>query len=353
MLYQLWNYFGVSGTASILLWLAAIVVAAVALWSRRRTVLLLAAVVAAASAFALARVNSTKISNYRTDRSDVIQAAHKQMEESRAKDVRKQTADVQVASDNDPNDANEPKSEYAYREVRGKRTRQVDGNDDPNQKKFDDMAFLANREAEKADPDLRLLPAEDVARANQWDRVNLFLVRWIFLLSAVVLAIDYLGRFVPALRKALPEKPRPVPAVRTASGKEMREYLEAAIQNGETFIYCTHQDPWPEGKLNRLPVDFVWPMEKVTYNADNPPFSSEFIFESAWFRDYCFVIEGENTADGLLRDLNDWLEMRFHARAQTPCPVHIVWEFDRPDDEQIEKLAFYAREAHIRLLLKE
>ncbi|MFP4139463.1 MAG: hypothetical protein ACLFVY_02785 [Phycisphaerae bacterium] len=354
MLYQLWNYFGVSGTVSILLWLAAIVVAVVALWSRRRTVMLLAAVVIAAGAFTLAKVNSSKISKYRTDRSDVIAAAHKSMEESRAKDVRKQTADVQVASDSaDANDPNTPRSEYAYREVRGKQTRRTDGNDDPNQKMHDELAFLADREAEKADPDIRLLPAEDVSRANQWDRVNLFLTRWVLLLGAILLGVDYLGRFVPALRKVLPEKPRPAPAVRTASGEEMREYLEEAIQNGETFIYCTHQDPWPEGELSRLPADFGWSMEKITYNADNPPFSSEFIFESAWFRDYCFVIEGEETAAGLLSDLTNWLEMRFHARAQTPCPVHIVWEFDRPSDEQLEELAFYAREAHIRLLVKE
>jgi hypothetical protein len=353
MLYQLWDYFGLVGIASILLWIGAVVLAGVSLWSRRRTVGLLAAVVLAGGAFLTAKINSAKISDYEVDRSDVIAAAHQQMEESRARDVREQTADVQVASAGDPNDANKPKSEYAYRKIRGKRTREVDANDDPNQAGWDEMAFLAEREAEKEDPDIRLMPADDVARANQWDRVNLFLVRWILLLSGALLVVDYVGRFVPALRKALPEKPRPIPAVRTASGEEMRRYLEQAIQNGETFIYCTTEDPWPQGDVPRLPVNFVWPMEKITYDAESPPFSSEFVFESAWFRDYCFVIEGEQTADGLLSDLADWLRMRYHAGAETPCPVHIVWEFCRPDESLLRELAFFAQEAHIRLLIAE
>jgi hypothetical protein len=133
----------------------------------------------------------------------------------------------------------------------------------------------------------------------------------------------------------------------------MRAYLESAIQNGETFIYCTPEDPWPHGDIPRLPVNFVWPMEKITYRADDPPFSSEFIFESAWFRDYCFVIEGEQAAEGLMDDLVEWLRMRYHAGAETSCPVHIVWEFARPDDHQLDELSFFAREAHIRLLIAE
>ncbi|MFP4054849.1 MAG: hypothetical protein ACLFV7_13385 [Phycisphaerae bacterium] len=345
MLWNLWNYFGVIGILSILLWLTAVVVAVVSLRSGRRTTLLLVAVGIALVGWIAGKINSSRISDFRPDRSAIFQAARKSMEDATRKDVRSATADVQVAGDSDPN---AEKDEFAYRRIHGKQERTTTG---PADKQFDEMGFLDEREGQTRTEGIRLLPEEDVVRANRWDRLNLFFTRWVLLLAVLAVAVDYVGRFFSPLRRLMPAKKRPSVNPRQDSPEQIMAFLENAVRNGETFIYCAKRDPWSTSCLKRLPVDFIWPLEKITYTPDSPPFDHDFVFENAWFRRYCFVLEGKETAEGLLEELADFLQMRTIPRAQTPCPVHVVWEHDPPSEELLEKLRFYAGESRFDLIL--
>ncbi len=328
---QLWDYFGVVGIASILLWVIAAAVAIAFLRSSRRSAGLLVATIVAQLALVLAGINSAKVSAYRVDRSGMYAQARR----------------ARAPQDSDPNDPNDPEFRYAYQK-RSKVQR------DPNAAaSADDLALLAvDRSSERAGATGRLMPEADVVRANDWDRLNLFFVRWVSFLTAALLGLELLSRFVPTLSVVLPARRLPPLDARNPSRQEVERFLRAAVRRGESFVYLGPEDPLPgEVCLGRLPKTTLLGLQKVVVSSASQRPSSEMIFEGSWFRRQCYVVTDRQTAAEVLADTLRYLRLRKIPRARVLAPVNFVWQFGPIDPDRREALEFYARQANYRLIL--
>ena len=93
-------------------------------------------------------------------------------------------------------------------------------------------------------------------------------------------------------------------------------------------------------------------VRRLSFDRSNPPTSSDFVFESAWFSRYCFTIRDESLARELLLDLKVFLNARRIPYATAFRTVNILWDFNSaPDEEVLEELAALARKSNFRLLV--
>ena len=93
-------------------------------------------------------------------------------------------------------------------------------------------------------------------------------------------------------------------------------------------------------------------VRRLSFDRSNPPTSSDFVFESAWFSRYCFTIRDELLARELLLDLKVFLKARRIPYATAFRTVNILWDFNSaPDEEVLEELAALARKSNFRLLV--
>jgi len=211
------------------------------------------------------------------------------------------------------------------------------------------------------------LPRADVYLANRLDVVNLNAALAVLLAAAALVLFDYLRRFNSTDAQLLPlplaALPRPVPslvgylsptahAVCIAPGDRdgIAARLARAVRRGQTFIYFGERDPWPGDALPRLPFG-LWGLSKIACSDAEEP-GSEFVFESAWFGRYCFVVEGEALSRGMLDGLRRFLSARQATRARARAPVNIAWDHDSPPGrELLDELVFLCRETNFRLLV--
>ncbi|MHC4199073.1 MAG: hypothetical protein ACYSU0_03715 [Planctomycetota bacterium] len=211
------------------------------------------------------------------------------------------------------------------------------------------------------------LPRADVYLANRLDVVNLNAAVAVLLAAAALALFDYLRRFNSTDAQLLPlplaALPRPVPslvgylsptahAVCIAPGDRegLAARLARAVRRGQTFIYFGERDPWPGDALPRLPFG-LWGLSKIACSDAEEP-GSEFVFESAWFGRYCFVVEGEKLSRAMLDGLRSFLSARQTTRARARAPVNIAWDHDSPPGrELLDELVFLCRETNFRLLV--
>lgn len=211
------------------------------------------------------------------------------------------------------------------------------------------------------------LPRADVYLANRLDVVNLYAAAAVLLAAAALALFDYLRRFNGTDAQLLPlplaALPRPVPsfvgylsptahAVCIASGDRdgITARLARAVRRGQTFIYFGERDPWPGEALPRLPFG-LWGLSKIACSDAREP-GSEFVFESAWFGRYCFVVEGEKLSRGMIDGLRRFLSGRQATRARAQAPVNVAWDHDSPPGRKLlDELVFLCRETNFRLLV--
>jgi len=371
---RLFDCFGLVGMASVGGWLLAdvLVVAYALRW--RRTSLGLAALVLAGAALVAATVNSYHISAIRTDFKPEVRATKEQgqhgnppqqqlsdsgLSEQAQQAKRVEAADKEQTPDQAPKQAATPDnpSLHAYRQA-GK-VQRTEGKASKNK-----FPIRADNNGQPVARTSRAMSMRDVAHANRLDRLNLFLARWTVVLAAGLMVVDYFRRFNSTFDcyLPLPLSGRLVDAffskshsVRHAGRRPPREFLEQAVRKGETFILFADRDPWRERFLARLPryVPSGWSLEKVTLRAEGFPFDTAFLFESAWFGRYGFVIVGEPPhCAQLLDSLAGFLEVRQVTRAAAHRTVNIVWDLPAEiPPATLERLLATCRETNFRLVV--
>ncbi|MGB2822181.1 MAG: hypothetical protein WBF17_14450, partial [Phycisphaerae bacterium] len=378
----------VGNFVAFLLWLAIFaVLVVVALWAiiGKEVPVAFAALILSIAAFGLGTWNSDNVDAIELDRTAEIAAARERQMQARREEVRKlksRAADIHFAED-DANDAmdlagykgkeartlvadaNSPDApgDYAYRRA-GKKQR------DPNKIARDDVLAKAVEGEDAGGPAsaARLLPGPDYVLAGQLDMINRFAVRLTLVVSLILAAVEYLRRFnltsgsilpIPIACRAIDSLWPKTHSVylHTPNGRAVREYLETAVRKGESFICFAPSDPWrgEAVSLGRLPIKGLWPLRKLACPPGDPAYGSGFIFESAWFGRYCFVILADRL-DGplsaMLADVLEKLRMRRHTRATAARTLNILWGLATPPpSEALEELAFLCSQTNLKLVL--
>ncbi len=373
------------------LWLAVFAaLGVVVLWAiiGKEVPVVFAALILSIAAFGLGMWNSDNVDTIELDRRAEIASARRRQMLARQEEVRKlksKAADIRFAEDNandaldlagykhkevktlTAGDANSPDApgDYAYRRD-GKRLR------DPNKIAGDDLLTEAVKDQAAGGRRLaggaRLLPGPDYVLAGQLDKINRFAVRLTLVVSLMLAAVEYLRRFNFTFGSILP-MPIACRAIdslwpkthsvylHAPNGRAVREYLETAVRKGESFICLAPADPWPgeDISLGRLPIRGPWCLRKIACAPGDAAYGSGFIFESAWFRRYAFVILAEEL-DGPLRaflgDVIEKLHMRRHTRAAAARTLNLLWALPvPPPGEMLEELTFLCRETNLKLVL--
>lgn len=366
MIGRLWQYFGFVGTASVVLQLAAVALPPV-LWRHRwRTRGCLLAVSAAVLALILAGVNSSRISDIEVDRSAEQAARVAQQREEAMREMRKHAAEVRYAEDTQMD-------RLDLAGVKPEEKTALAGGVEPEYRRRGKQV----REGQAGTPlvtDVQVAPEErsgrrmaeaDVLRANRYDRVNLLLVHLVLLGAVAVGGWDYLSRFhkvvgdlapLPISGSVVDSLFRKSHTVCLAGPREaMRRCLERAVQKGGAFIYFAPDDPWEQASsLPRLPKPLAQfrRLPKIAFDLANPPFENDFVFESAWFGRYCFVLSS-GVAQGMLTDLVRYLSVRQGTGARARRLVTVAWDLpEMPDAGTLNALRFLCRETNWRLILR-
>ncbi|MCH8475352.1 MAG: hypothetical protein LAT55_09010 [Opitutales bacterium] len=379
---RLWEYFGLVGTLSVLLWVAALVVLVVFFRRPRRTVAYGAALIAVVLALFLGEINSRAVSNIRVDRTaeeEAMRERQRQVRQAEYDRLRQSAAGVRFAEDA-PGDELDPAGlrserqmsvyeraargveEPAYRQ-RGPQERVVDG---------EARGRIAEQE-ERADTGdgfeggrVRMLEEAAVLQANRWDQLNRFMLKLMFLATLGMFGYDYFVRF---------NRPREVYCPLPLSGPwvdrifpknsvcwvdsadnglaEARAYAESVVRKGETFCLIGPEDPWPEeGHLLRWPPvvkKLAWSgaaLPKQTLSLGQEEIDPEYLFENLWFGRGCFVLrsraaslaEAGGMKDPVLQSMEEFLQYRYRSRGLARQTVHFIFlEADKLDTQTLAK----------------
>ena len=369
-----WDLFSTWGYVSIGLWLAVPLLWAVHAVRRPRRWLCHYAVILALVGLVCAKINSeTHVNRIQIDRSEELAAAQARQEAARraAEEARGgEVAQVRFAEDDATDYLDEGGMDDADRKYmatfddaapqasqaggqaatpdwkKEKKTRSETPNEDDSLEAMLDTTVADAGgvdtgliEGSAAEP--ILMPEKQMMLANRLDGFNLKLIRWLILVAAGVVVLDYLKRLnsYPDAYFPLPLPSRwtnsltPVPPVRTwpkPQRRTMPKELEWLVRKGETFLYLCDERAAaavPE-QLARCPRG-KHQVDIIHVTADNPV-ASEFIFETLWYGRSSFVVDSEAAADTLLARMIDLLELRKANRAHVRQTVHIVWDLQAP-----------------------
>lgn len=350
MIAKLYDYFGVLGLTSIVVWMAAVVLMAIYARKQRQRYCLLALMVAVASVF-IGDANSTRVSAIRLDQRDEMAAVQKIQREQAAalSESGSATPALQFAEGN-------PEDTLPDYRKRGRQSR------DAGRRAA--STNVVEREEESARPE-RYMRQPDLVAANQLDRVNLMIVRLILLLAAGLVLWDYLAWFnatadsrwaFPIAGKWLDGLFRKSHAVLVHSRTESRmtpdKYLERMVRKGENVIYFGDHDPWagevcPRLKLWKWPL---WSLPKLVYGAAGSPQGSEFALDAAWFGRYSVVITQNLEAVSLFEDMVGIILERHDTGASARKTLHFVWDFiELPPQETMASLIRVAHDTNVKL----
>ena len=384
MMAHLWLYFGVVGIASVFSWAVAGVILAGGARRENRTTLYRIAMAAATAGFLLARINSHFVSAIEVDRSEEYAKAMERQKDLRKElDQEQQTRAAKIRFVEDtPADAldmagvstsrtesvgsalapDDP-AKYAYRQ-RGKQVRTVDPAASTNEGGLRQVTARTGPSVNVRQA--RQLPERDVINANRMDRINLFFSRLMFWLACLLLVWDYLVRFNRTFDYLYP-LPIAHPLIDTVWPKRyavsaegltpeaLRRYLQDVIRKGETFIYFGETEPWPG--LRSLPR---WRfgkwcagrVEVVTVGAGRMTCDDEFIFDSAWFHRYAFVITRAAAPAKRLGAITELLSMRLGTHARARRTLNLVWACQaHPPVTALADLVNAGRPANVKFLL--
>jgi hypothetical protein len=374
LLDKLFLYFRYEGVASIALWLVALLLLLAYAIRWRRSLVCWAALAAAIGGLVLANVNSHNVSAIEIDFSQQLEAAKARAEERKVDEGRQAQRDEMEQPESEPRDEVKnqgtdqppddsasppgPQPKYAYRQqgkVQREEGREVE----------DKISIDAGADEEDDADDIRLMTMQQVAEANRFDRLNLRFARWTLCLVLGLCVIDYFRCFNTTFGCYLP-LPFSTPLIDSLFPKSLtvsvgrrrrnwKKYLARAVRKGETFVYFSGDDPWPQRRFRRMPwyMPLPWCIEKIHCSNGDRHFDDDFLFESAWFGRYCFVVSGdEQSAGDLLDALARFLDLRRATRARARHTVNVVWNLEADVPSAIlDRLLPLCRETNFRLIV--
>ena len=370
---KLAHYFGPVGIASIAAWLLALAMALLFILYWRKSKVCTAALVLAIAGLGLSLINSDNVSAIRIDFSQELLAAQQRADREAAEEEQPakpdeadalQEAKRAEAAEKAPAD-DELQGDYRRR---GKVER--DEGKTVTEKINTESTGTEDRPVQQ---NVRTMKMHEVEQANRFDRLNLFCARWTLYLTVLLVVVDYFRRFNKPFESYMPLPlggrlvdslfPKSHTVCARGDARRWKQFLLRAVRKGETFIYFCREDPsLPAAQrpslpaaLKRLPrfVPVPWRLEKVTCTNGSGDFDDEFLFESAWFGRYCFVLTGDGPpALARLNGLADFLELRRQTRASAAHTVNVLWDLDSPiPEDTLDRLLPLCRETNFRLIL--
>ncbi len=255
---------------------------------------------------------------------------------------------------------------------------------DEGRKRTDaDTKALTEQAAVTGVDEARKLPEQEVIAAQRYDRTNLFITRFLFLLAGLTLLIDYVRRLnrtddallpLPLsgrLLDAVSPKSLVVHLQATEAGVVER-YVRRAVGRGESFLYfgATHPLKDEPTTLPRLSLTGIgdagrgvclrarvarlglWPMKLYTVaNLTDVP-GPKFLLETLWFTRASFVVLGDACGRAVLASALEHLTMRHVPRARVRRTVHLIWHSPEPMSAAVgEDLEYLCRSAQMKLVV--
>lgn len=361
---KLYDYFGIIGIASIVIWAFAALVILPA-WIKRSMVLAALSVLFAFSGLGLARVNSQAVSSIQVDRSEILRQA---MERQRAL-----AGNVSLLPASRQRFVEEGTEEMAATMLASNRSiyeQAAAGDDVPaylrrgrQQRSDAGQPILADGEAETVKPP-RIMSQAAVIEANQWDRMNLLAARSMVWLSLIAMVLLYLRLFndrkppKPSLPLSSPlmdlfsRKPNHL-EIELSTPEALANYLRRTARRGESFI-C-----FADLKLN-LPVALPriglgrWNLSALPVATD-PSIATdrdvEYIFESVWFNRLGVVFSSLEATTYLIEYFNYLLYSRIRSRASAwQTMVILIPKKAIEGANGLETLRFFAEQTNIQLV---
>jgi len=344
---------------------AAMVVVFVLFWRRSKVCWM--AMVLAMAGLGLAWIHSDYVSKIKIDFSEEFRAARQRAADEAAEeeqpanpdepdepDLLEEAKRAEAAEKESPDD----ESPGDYR-LRGKVDR-AEGMEVPEEDRIG-----LDTEDRPVEQNVRTMKMHEVAAVQRLDRLNLFCARWTLCLAVLLVAVDYFRRFNKPLDGYMPLPlggrlvdslfPKSHTIYARGDARQWKRFLRRAVRKGETFIYFCREDPPLPAALRRLPwfVPVPWRLEKVTRTSGNGDFDDEFLFESAWFGRYCFVLTGGGPAAlSQLAGLAEFLQRRQQTRASAAHTVNVLWDLDSPiPQDTLDRLLPLCRETNFVLIL--
>jgi len=370
MILKLYLYFGVTGIASMAVWLAASMLLLTGQRSPRRFRFRLAAVLAALVALLLGLINSANVAAIRLDRREEIAAAVK----ARRALVEAQREEGQV-SETLRFAEDTPGEELGPDDVQAGAART------PSYRDGGIQARTAGKQAAPGDvteesredrtPVVRVLKLDDWRMANRLDRGNLILIELVLLAALFLAARDYLKRLNTTFDAVWPlpvagpwldtlfPKTHSV-LVQHPSAMPMERFLAQTVRKGETFLYLGETDASPRSGLFRFSVNsrrlwrlpsWEWVLPKFVVGLEPAPCDMEFLFDAVWFSRYAVVVKGAARGETVIRALIPYLAVRCSLGASARRTVNLVWDLpDPPPPELLRSLLKMAPTVNFRIV---
>lgn len=219
--------------------------------------------------------------------------------------------------------------------------------------------------AEEVDERVLVTPAE-AALATALAHVSMFFTRLVAIVAVFLAAFQYLRQLnwtFPVIN-ALPLTGRWLDRfqpkehsvhLQTDDPDAVAFFLCTAVRKGEAFLCIgdtidlpAHLPRWVFGPL-ALPIDRL-----AVLDDSDPRFfaDSTFIFESAWFRRYGYLIREGDLGRRLLRDVIQAARLRRLPKATSGVTLNVVWAHSEPlDDDLLEELLRLGPIVNIRPVL--
>ncbi len=369
---QLYEYFGLIGIFSIALYLCAVLFMLAFAVRWRRSQVCWTALALAVAGLILAHVNSNIVSNIKIDFSADISQANARTEEAHVDEAASVESDSSEPAEEGRDDAvddtadtlgNENLEQNAEAVPEYRRAGKVEREE--GKQAAEKISVGSAESDQQQEAHVRTMTHQEVMHANRLDRLNLLFARATLYLAVIVVVVDYFRRFNSTFDCYLPVPfsgrlvdalfPKSYAVLAGGGDRNWKAFLERAVQKGETFILIANADPWTEHRLSRLP-GFLhrlgWRIEIVSTDDNEARFDDEFLFESAWFARYCFVILGGRLrAIERLETIIDSLELRRSTRATARRTLNLVWTLEAPiPSEILRRLVPLCEQTNIRLI---
>jgi hypothetical protein len=374
-----WNmeYFSLSGSASILTWAGGLVLLLVHFIFKTRQVICHLALVISLVAFALAKFNSlTYVNKIQPDLSqqkaeleakiaakqqEVLDDRGTQVAQIRfAEDGQDEFLDRAGLDDEDLETIDQIREELTPGWKQEKKTRSGPAPDSEGEG-MDTSLVKGSIE----DEPVAMLEI-DMMRANQYDYLNLLIIKILIAVSVLVIIYDYLRRhnlyelsyFPIKIPSVLANLITPYPPVIDRSRQSRRsvaEELAWLTKRGDSFVYFSSNPenikqaeeilvPFSEKKKDSLQVI-------KTVNAEC---SDDFVFENWWFGRASIIVDNANRAESMVQKFIQLLGGRKSTRAKIRQTAHLVWDLDFPipTDTQVRLEQLAARTGFSLLICK-
>ncbi len=302
---RIWMYFGLLGTLSVLLWIAAAATVGVGFLklTDRRTKLAWIAVGLATLAFFSAKVNSHLVSRIQIDRTAQEEEFRERQRQEALREDRESRKEIMFAEEG-VSDMKTVKEEREAEDLDDEdltpgieeatvgtdaESKDEDAENQPNvplykqrgkaeraEGKSEKLADVesAVKGAKESKPSGKMLEEEDKIRAENWDRANLFLSRWTLVVVLLLAAGDYVRRFNRTFDAFLPLplssrwfdrlSPKSMSVLITKVDRtSLADHLRNFVRRGETYVYFGPNDPIAEPLLARVGPAHVFLNEQV------------------------------------------------------------------------------------------